>query len=166
MRFRLLSAALLAVSLSTACMSSTEPVVVPTIETTGFAPALGVDLAASTKTASGLYYRDIQVGAGTTPLFTGQTVGVTYTGSLPNGTVFDYWPRAASDTAFTFKLGAGQVIAGWDEGLVGMRVGGKRQLIVPSNLAYGATEFRNQAGTIVIPRYSILVFTVTAVSAQ
>jgi FKBP-type peptidyl-prolyl cis-trans isomerase len=165
MRLRLLSAVLLAVSLSTTACLNTEPIVVPTIETTGFDPALGVNLPISTRTASGLYYRDIITGTGAA-FAAGQTVGVNYTGSLPNATVFDHWPRTAGDTAFTFKLGAGQVIAGWDEGLVGMKIGGKRQLIIPPALGYGSTELRDQNGNVIIPRYSILVFTVTAVSIQ
>jgi peptidylprolyl isomerase len=168
MRFRpfLTALAAISLSLSTACLGTTEPIVVPTIETTAFDASLGVNLAASTMTPSGLYYRDLTVGAGTT-LAPGQTVGVNYTGSLPNATVFDRYPRTAADTLpFTFRLGAAQVIAGWDEGLVGMKVGGRRQLIVPSWLAYGSQKFVDTNGNTVIPSYAILVFTVDAVSAQ
>lgn len=165
MRLPLLFAALLTASLSTACLS-TEPLVIPTIETTGFDPSLGVNLAASTRTASGLYYRDIAVGTDTVTFAAGRTVGVYYVGALTNGTVFDSRTSASGTGPFSFKLGAGQVIAGWDEGLVGMKVGGQRQLIVPSSLAYGASALSDANGIIVIPSYSILVFTVTAVSAQ
>jgi peptidylprolyl isomerase len=166
MRLRLLSAALLTVSLFTACLSTSEPVVIPTIETTGFDPSLGVNLAASTKTASGLYYRDIVGGSGTVTYTAGQTVGVYYVGALSNGTVFDSRSSASASGPFTFKLGAGQVIMGWDEGLVGMKIGGQRQLIIPSSLAYGSSALTDVNGNIIIPSYSILVFTVTAVSAQ
>jgi FKBP-type peptidyl-prolyl cis-trans isomerase len=162
MRLRLLSAALLAVSLSTTACLSTEPIVIPTIETTGFDPALGVNLALSTKTPSGLYYRDIVAGSGAA-FATGDSVTVYYTGSFPNANVFD---QTTAANPISFRLGAGQVIQGWDEGLVGMQIGSKRQLIVPPSLGYGATELRDRYGNVIIPRYSILVFTVTAVSVQ
>jgi peptidylprolyl isomerase len=85
-------------------------------------------------TASGLQYRDRVVGTGAVAE-AGQSVSVHYVGSLPNGEVFDSSrPRG---TPFTFTLGVGQVIAGWDEGVAGMRVGGQRTLVIPSNLAYG-----------------------------
>jgi peptidylprolyl isomerase len=158
MRFRLLSA-LVALSLSSACLD-TEPLVIPTIETTGFNPSLGVDLAASTKTSSGLYYRDIVDGTGET-FDASKKVSVYYVGALPTGFVFD-----APSTAFTFTLGVGEVIRGWDEGLVGMKVGGQRQLIIPPSLGYGSQDIHDGTGRIIIPAYSILVFTVTAVSVQ
>jgi FKBP-type peptidyl-prolyl cis-trans isomerase len=155
MRLRLLSAALLALSLSTACLS-TEPIVVPTIETTGFDPALGVNLAASTKTASGLYYRDIVVGSGAA-FAAGDSVTVYYTGTFPNATVFDH---TTASNPYSFRLGVGRVIQAWDEGLVGMKIGSKRQLIVPPSLGYGSVPNGP------IPGNSILVFTVTAVSIK
>jgi FKBP-type peptidyl-prolyl cis-trans isomerase len=127
------------------------------IESATFAPALGVNLAGSTKTASGLYYRDLETGNGP-ELRAGQRVAVHYRGTLPDGTEFDANQPGA--TPFAFRLGAGDVIAGWDEGVVGMRVGGRRQLIIPPALGYG------ERGTGPIPGNAILVFTVTAVSAE
>ena len=127
------------------------------VESTTFAPSLGVDLKASTRTASGLYYRDITPGTGAV-LATGQTVGMRYVGSFADGKVFDSNP--APKPAFSFRLGAGQVIQGWDEGLVGMKVGGKRQLIIPATLGYGPNDYGP------IPGNSVLVFTVDALSAQ
>ena len=88
-------------------------------------------------TATGLRYRDDKVGTGAiaTP---GKTVSVHYTGWLDNngepGTKFD---RSRERSPFEFRLGAAQVIAGWDEGLSGMKVGGTRRLIIPSKLGYG-----------------------------
>ncbi|MDB5237453.1 MAG: peptidyl-prolyl isomerase, FKBP-type peptidyl-prolyl cis-trans isomerase FkpA [Parcubacteria group bacterium] len=83
---------------------------------------------------------------------TGDTVTVNYVGMLPDGTVFDASANHGT-TGFSFPLGAGQVIKGWDQGVVGMKVGGKRRLIIPANLAYG-----NQAVGGVIPANATLVF--------
>jgi peptidylprolyl isomerase len=127
------------------------------IEQTTFASSLGVNLAQSTKLPSGLYYRDITVGTGTT-LAAGQAVTVHYVGSFANGETFD--SNQAPTAPFPFTLGAGRVIPGWDQGLVGMKVGGRRQLIIPPELAYGPYDYHT------IPGNSVLVFTVDAVSAQ
>jgi FK506-binding nuclear protein len=146
---------LLALALPAACGEEEQPAV--SIESTTFAPSLGVDLRASTKSPSGLYYRDIAQGTGTT-LAPGQNVGMRYVGSFADGKVFDSNP--APKPVFSFRLGAGQVIKGWDEGLVGMKVGGKRQLVIPATLAYGPNDYGP------IPGNSVLVFTVDALSAQ
>jgi FKBP-type peptidyl-prolyl cis-trans isomerase len=137
--------------------SSTEPAAAVPIEQTTFAPSLGVDLAQSTRLPSGLYYRDLVAGSGTT-LASGQTVGMRYVGTFANGEEFDSNP--APKPIFSFRLGAGQVIKGWDQGLVGMKVGGKRQLIIPPALGYGPNDYGP------IPGNSVLVFTVDAISAQ
>ena len=124
-----------------------------TIPTATFAAKLNVDLKASTRTGSGLYYRDLLVGDGPVAA-AGQQVSVTYAGWLPDGKQFDAGPYA-------FRLGAGSVIRGWDEGLVGMRVGGSRQLIIPPDLGYGA-----MGSPPVIPANAILVFNVNLVGVQ
>jgi FKBP-type peptidyl-prolyl cis-trans isomerase FkpA len=100
----------------------------------GFSQALGVDTAAMTKTPSGLRYQDLTKGDGpeATP---GKSVQVHYTGWLPNGEKFD--SSRDRNEPFSFTLGAGQVIAGWDEGVAGMKVGGRRKLVIPPDLAYG-----------------------------
>lgn len=103
-------------------------------------------------TPSGLKYIDIQEGDGATPT-AGQTVVVHYTGTLENGSKFD--SSRDRNRPFSFKLGAGQVIKGWDEGLSTMKVGGRRQLIIPPELGYGA---RGAGG--VIPPNATLVFDV------
>ena len=87
-----------------------------------------------TVTASGLRIIDVAVGEGAQPK-KGDSVSVNYTGWLSDGTKFD--SSLDRGTPFEFSLGAGQVIAGWDEGVATMRAGGKRRLIIPGDLAYG-----------------------------
>lgn len=86
-------------------------------------------------TASGLKYVELTEGTGATPQ-RGQTVVVHYTGTLPNGTKFD--SSVDRGVPAEYKIGVGEVIKGWDEGIMSMKVGGKRKLIVPSTLGYGA----------------------------
>jgi len=103
-------------------------------------------------TSSGVQYIDLKVGTGATAQ-AGQTVSVHYTGWLENGKKFD--SSVDRGQPFSFPLGAGRVIKGWDEGVKGMKVGGKRKLIIPSNLGYGA---RGAGG--VIPPNATLIFEV------
>ncbi len=86
-------------------------------------------------TASGLQIIDIEVGSGESPQ-TGQTVVVHYTGWLADGTKFA--SSLDGDQPLSFTIGQGQVIDGWDEGVATMKVGGKRRLIIPPELGYGA----------------------------
>ncbi len=103
-------------------------------------------------TSSGLQYIDQVVGTGEVAK-AGQTVSVHYTGWLTNGTKFD--SSVDRGQPFSFPLGAGRVIKGWDEGVQGMKVGGKRKLTIPANLGYGP---RGAGG--VIPPNATLVFDV------
>jgi FKBP-type peptidyl-prolyl cis-trans isomerase FkpA len=103
-------------------------------------------------TDSGLKYEDLSVGDGAVAE-AGQSVTVHYTGWLQNGSVFD--SSVERDDPFRFRLGKGQVIRGWDEGITGMRVGGRRRLTIPPQLGYGAAG----AGG-VIPPNATLVFEV------
>ena len=84
-------------------------------------------------TSSGLEYEDLTKGAGQAAT-RGDVVTVHYTGWLTDGTKFD---SSVGGHPFTFKLGAGEVIAGWDEGVAGLMVGGKRKLWIPAKLGYG-----------------------------
>lgn len=103
-----------------------------------------------------LVVQDESVGTGAVAA-PGDTITVNYTGKLQDGTVFD---TSVGKTPFTFTLGAGQVIPGWDQGLEGMKVGGKRLLVIPSGLAYGAQDYGP------IPANSTLIFEVDLLSVS
>ncbi len=105
-----------------------------------------------TTTESGLQYQDIVVGTGAMPQ-AGQRVTVHYTGTLEDGTKFD--SSRDRNRPFSFTIGVGQVIKGWDEGVASMRVGGQRQLVIPSDLGYGTRGAGN-----VIPPNATLIFDV------
>ncbi|WP_374045176.1 FKBP-type peptidyl-prolyl cis-trans isomerase [Geobacter sp. AOG1] len=102
------------------------------------------------KTRSGLVYQDLVTGTGISP-DQGKTAKVHYTGWLKDGTKFD--SSLDRNEPFSFVVGKGEVIKGWDEGVKSMKVGGKRRLIVPSQLAYG----KKGAGG-VIPPGATLIF--------
>jgi peptidylprolyl isomerase len=109
-------------------------------------------------TESGLKFSDLTIGEGTSPE-AGQRVTAHYTGWLEDGTKFD--SSLDRGQPLTFVLGQGQVISGWDEGIATMKVGGKRQLVVPPELAYGD---RGAGG--VIPPNATLIFEVELVDVQ
>jgi len=113
-------------------------------------------------TPSGLKYQDLKVGTGAQPK-TGQTVTVNYTGMLEDGKVFDsnVDPKFGHVEPFKTAVGVGQVIKGWDEGLLTMKVGGKRKLTIPAQLGYGA---RGAGG--VIPPNATLIFDVELLAVQ
>jgi peptidylprolyl isomerase len=104
---------------------------------------------ATTTTPSGLKYEDILVGTGASPT-KGQKVSVHYTGTLTNGTRFD--SSRDRGQPFSFTIGVGQVIKGWDEGVMSMKVGGQRKLTIPAELGYGARG----AGAVIPPNAELL----------
>jgi FKBP-type peptidyl-prolyl cis-trans isomerase len=114
------------------------------------------DASADVSTATGLKYSILKQGTGTQVAKAGDKVSVHYTGWLTSGKQFD--SSLTRGQPFAFKLGAGEVIQGWDQGVAGMRVGEKRKLVIPGELGYGA------AGTQGIPANATLLFTVELLS--
>jgi hypothetical protein len=106
-----------------------------------------------------LEIKDLVVGKGAEAK-TGDTVKVQYVGTLTNGSEFDA-SRKHGDEGFTFELGKGRVIKGWDEGVVGMKEGGKRKLVIPPQLGYGSRAMGDK-----IPANSTLVFEVELISVK
>jgi len=112
----------------------------------------------------GLKYVDLVVGTGAV-VISNNSVTVQYTGWLSDGTKFD--SSRDRNQPFPVDLGLGQVIAGWDEGVPGMKVGGKRKLIIPGPLAYGAAGRQDQnSGAYIIPPNATLVFDIEVLSAK
>lgn len=124
----------------------------------GFAAELGIDTTTLTRTSTGLRYQDVKVGAGEEAV-AGRTAVVHYTGWLTDGKKFD--SSRDRGEPFSFPLGSGQVIPGWDQGVAGMKVGGRRKLVIPSDLGYGA-----QGAPPDIPPNSTLVFDVELLGVQ
>lgn len=128
-----------------------DPVRLVTVEEVTFAPDLDVDLSSMTRLESGVYIEDLEPGEPEArevrPLF---YLWVTYDGWLSDGTQF-----AARETLEELQIGAGNVISGWDLGLIGMRQGGTRRLVIPPERGFGLRG----SGT-VIPPNSVLVFDV------
>ena len=143
---------LLLAAAATACGADTANVASdPSTET--YAPSLGVVIANMTLKQTGLYTQDLIVGTGLDAI-AGRTLRVKYTGWLATGQQFD----TNQTTGLLFVLNRGSVIAGWDLGLVGIRPGGKRKLVIGSDLAYGSS------GNNTIGPNQTLVFDVTCVS--
>jgi FKBP-type peptidyl-prolyl cis-trans isomerase len=130
---------------------------IPDPKANTYAPELGINLTGAYQTAGGVYYQDVQTGTGPAAV-AGRPVTVHYTGWLPNGKQFDS-SRGNSPLAFT--LGAGDVIRGWEEGVAGMRVGGRRKLVIPAAMGYGEAGMGAD-----IPPNSTLVFDVELLGVQ
>jgi FKBP-type peptidyl-prolyl cis-trans isomerase FkpA len=143
---RSMTRALLPIAAVLAVVACGSDVVAP--ENINFVDELEIDLSVMTRTASGLYILDLTVGDGAV-VVAGDTVVVDYGGWLPNGANFD------SGTDTDFQVGVGSLIDGFDEGMIGMRVGGTRSFVIPPALGYGDQIVGG------IPANSTLVFRVT-----
>jgi peptidylprolyl isomerase len=140
-----------------ACQSGTDPGSPSNPATDTFAASLGVNIAQMTKISDALYYQDLVVGTGVTTAQPGRSVSVTYTGWLPDGTQFD---SNVGGSPLSFILGTGRVIQGWELGILGMRAGGKRRLVIGSDMGYGA------GGNGAIRPNTTIVFDVQLLSVQ
>lgn len=118
-------------------------------------PTLAIPEDSLHTTGRGVWFRDVQMGVGE-PVGVGDEVGVHFVGFLTDGTRF----TATDSKPFRFLLGANRVIPGWEDGVLGMRVGGRRQLIVPAALGYGTK------GSGPVPADANLVFDITVVDAK
>ena len=134
------------------CESSTPGIPDPAMNS--YDPSLAVNLTTMTKSPTGLFLQELAPGTGS-PAAQGDSVAMHYTGWLPNGTKFD--SSRDRGKPYRFVLGRGEVIRGWDEGVEGMMVGGRRKLVIPAALGYG------ERGSGPIPPNATLVFDVERV---
>jgi FKBP-type peptidyl-prolyl cis-trans isomerase FkpA len=151
----LLRGALVAAAFLLACnddIAGLGPPSDPATET--FAPSLNVNIATMTRHSTGIYVRDDTLGTGDEAKSTSDTVVVNYAGFLKDGTLFD------SGTNTTMPFGTEDLIAGFRNGIIGMKVGGKRKIVIPSDQGYGGVSQKDGQGQITIPRQSTLVFDV------
>jgi FKBP-type peptidyl-prolyl cis-trans isomerase len=144
---------LLFVLFSSACAAAAAPPVLPPNAIT-FAPSLQVDLDSMKPLTTGVYIRDLNEGDGPLVRY-GRRVAVHYTGYLSDGTQIEQ--LAPSSPPAQFTVGDRQVIRGWEEGIIGMRPGGERQIVIPPSKGYGA----RQVGR--VPPNSTLVFVIKVV---
>ena len=151
------STAAILLVLAAGCLKGTEPGTPSDPATETYAASLGVNLSQMTKISNDLYIQDVIAGGGTQAT-AGKSISVTYTGWLVSGTQFD---SNVGKTALSFPLGVGRVIPGWDLGLVGMRAGGTRRLVIGSTLGYGS-----DGNAPAVPGNATLVFVVQLLSVQ
>jgi len=153
-RFVFLFAALVAAASCNNEVTGLEPPSDPATET--FDASLNVNISLMTKLPGGTYIRDLTVGTGDSVQAGSDTVWVSYSGRLKTGKVID-----AGGTNIKFQ--PADLIPGFRAGLIGMREGGRRQLVIPSEQGYGATSQPGADGKILIPRQSTLIFDVVLV---
>ena len=144
----ILLASLVAVASCNNEITGLEPPSDPATET--FDASLSVNITAMTKLPGGTYIKDLTVGTGDSVKATTDTVWVTYSGRLKDGKLFD--------SGTNVKFEPSRVIAGFRAGMIDMRAGGRRQVVIPSEQGYGAVSIRGSDGKINIPRQSTLVF--------
>lgn len=148
-----------------ACDLSTEPNIPAPIDPANdsYAPALGVDIPSMTKTASGLYYKDKVVGAGDVVVAAGDSVRANYTLWLTNGTKVES-SKDVGGTPIEFRVGDPGLIPGFSEGFLGMKPGGVRQLVIPTQLAWGSQGSPSRPGTPSVQPNANVVFEIEYIS--
>ena len=150
-RYALLVATLVAATSCNSTITGLGPPSDPATET--FVGSLGVNIPAMTKMSNGVYYRDIVTGNGADLTSKSDTVWVTYAGYLKDGKLFD----SGTNAKFVPQV----LVPGFRTGIVGMKVGGRRKIVIPSELGYGHNSLRDPStGKIRIPRQSTLIFDV------
>ena len=122
------------------------------------APEATIESTPTPKMEEKLIIQDEKIGSGAEAV-SGKKITVNYSGTLTDGTKFD--SSYDRNTPFTFTLGAGEVIQGWDQGFAGMKVGGKRKLTIPASLGYGS-----QGAGSVIPADATLIFEVELLNVE
>jgi len=155
-RLRRRGRALVPFALLAAFAACTEPNKASDPATETYAASLGVNIPQMTKVSNALYYQDLVTGTGAAAA-SGKFVTLNYTGWLVDGTQFD---TSIGKTPLSFTLGAGDVIKGWDLGILNMKVGGKRRLVIGSDLGYGS------GGNGAIRPNQTIVFDVQLLSVQ
>ncbi|HEY2067727.1 MAG TPA: FKBP-type peptidyl-prolyl cis-trans isomerase [Gemmatimonadaceae bacterium] len=146
------------------CLSTTALPDRIAIDCETLATSVAASAPSLTTTASGLQYRDVTVGTGPT-VVNGSIIGFHYSGCLvPSGTKFD--ENTNVDPLAVVQVGSTQTIPGFNEGVVGMNAGGRRQLVIPPELAYGAAGAKDASGNVIIPPNATLVFTVDLLQVQ
>ena len=148
--------ATIALCAASACLETTEPETVDLVANS-CAFTFSFDTTKMTKTSSGLFYKDLTVGTGSN-VTNGDAVATYYTGWLPDGTAFDN--LTPPEDPYVYIAGIGRVIRGYDEGVLGMKVGGCRQLAIPPGLGYGNPPPQG------IPANSWLVFEIGLVGQR
>ncbi len=141
----------------TACASGGGAGPAPDPTALTYAPELQVDFSRMDRTSSGLWIEEISPGVGRVAA-RGNLIRIHYIGYLPDGTVID---STLGGDPYTFELGSPDVIRGWNQGIIGMKVGGRRRLVIRPGLAYGS-----QGREPVVPPNSVLVFEVQLVDAS
>ena len=149
--------AVAALVLLASCDLSTEPDLPAPIDPAQdtYATALGVNLSSMTKTSSGLYYKDKTVGTGTVVAAVNDSIQANYTLWLTNGTKVDSSTLPGNDP-IEFRIGDPEVIVGFSEGFLGMKPGGKRQLVIPTALAWGSRGSSVPGKPVVQPNANVI----------
>jgi peptidylprolyl isomerase len=157
------AAALALLAAPLACSESTAPSYTDPA-TQSYAASLGVDIPTMTRTTNGVYYKDVTVGTGET-VAAGSRISARYQGFYTDGVSFDD-NLGAGDPLLVFTVGGQEAIFGFSEGVLGMKAGGERTIVIPPQLAYGFNPIYDQQGNLMMRGNAVLVFKVTLLGVQ